>query len=706
MKSFFIVIVFLGVFGFTIYSQEISEETAANVFKHGGVQCRSFNIAGTCFAADTQESPSMSQSLRINIETLLQQAKAAKTAPENLNERLLTLEGWAQAMVQRRFDIDSVLPRERSIQLNDLARVNPEEASKLMEAILKDLGKFISLHPEYAQVTAVPPPMPPLDNKNAIRDDLSQSEIDKARAEVKASPTNSSNIKLRAMALKSWVKLISQKSKDVNKIYSNEIDMFINSFQKENPEKVYGLTDKTFADLERYAASGYKLSNVNPAKDREEPVKYTTVSLAVNAKEAVVSDAVARVKSGLEVQNYHEVFKTKTVSTQNGLLSIAVSTLPLIVEPVAEATGRCEASWNSPFGIIDVEDGVDKVNSDFYAGKSIKDVGYKWIRFLGPPSVQYMIYKNGAPNFKPGDAYLEHLKALYDHTLAQGAMILLTINPSSGKEMPPQRVGTFSQNDIQGYTEFIQSVFRKFPQVKHFTMDTEVDVAWKPYDYALALATTKKIMNEHCRNCKLYTGGYVNISGNFFDEVFFSLKKMNAANSFDAFGLWHTFDLHLGVKRGDIDKFEMMKTQYKRTTTLLNNYGYTNMPVFLGETSTPSGTHNPFTEGYSELRQATELVKIYTTALGLGAFRVFWSNIKDYNLYGGGYSSFDYTALIHNPQNDGLSHKKLSYYSYKNLAEKFRCFEGARASEVSIGKGITAYKFEKDKRTIFVLWAN
>ena len=109
--------------------------------------------------------------------------------------------------------------------------------------------------------------------------------------------------------------------------------------------------------------------------------------------------------------------------------------------------------------------------------------------------------------------------------------------------------------------------------------------------------------------------------------------------------------------------------------------------------------------GYSEANQAAHLVKTYVTAMGLGAFRVFWSGIQDYDSYGGTKSQFDYANLINTPQNEGLSHKKLSYYSYKNLVDKFRCFEGAGVSEVNPGKGVTGYKFEKNGKTLFVLWA-
>ncbi|MBF0464663.1 MAG: hypothetical protein HQK88_07810 [Nitrospirae bacterium] len=646
------------------------------------------------------QSPPPNAPAKDDISNLLIQSKTQSTTAENLNARIAVLSLWAQSMVARGVNIDSVFSKEKSHRLDDLRKSSPADAAALLDTILKELDKFLSSHPEQTTGSV----KSPMGNPTSM---MLQDEIDKIRKEVKTSQTNSSNVKTRAIALKSWAESLSGKNKYADKIYTIETGLFIMVQQRENPEKAYGLVDKTFADLERAVDPKTDWNAVKAEKHAPQAKKFVPAVLSVNAAEARVSESVPRYATGALVTNFSTAFDSETVRVVNGKINLSVGSVPVIVETSANAGATCTATANgSPFGILDVEERLDRLNSDFYAGKFASDVGYKWMRFLGPPSAQYMIYLRGGMNLQAGEAYLTQLNTLYENAMNRGVSVLVTINPSTGDARPPQKAGVFTQADVSGYSEFLRALIRKLPKVKHFTMETEVDASWKPADYALALATTKKVFNQQCPDCKLYTGGYINPEGTFFEEVFDNLKKLNAKNSFDAFGLWHAFDMFLGVKRGGIDKFELIKTQYKKSRELLNRYGYANMPVFLGETSYPCDTHNPFTKGYSETNQAANLVKTYATVISLGAFRVFWSNIHDYHFYAGGYSIFDFSGLINNPENDGLSSKKLAYYSYKNLAQKLSCFEAAKTSEVNAGPGVTAYRFEKGGKELYIVWAN
>ncbi|MEO5355760.1 MAG: hypothetical protein H7844_00490 [Nitrospirae bacterium YQR-1] len=89
------------------------------------------------------------------ITGLLAQSKKQSTTPANLNDRVVILQRWAQAMVAKRANIDSVFPREKSIQLDELSRRDPAEAAKFLDSILKDLDKFLATHPE---LTGLRPP--------------------------------------------------------------------------------------------------------------------------------------------------------------------------------------------------------------------------------------------------------------------------------------------------------------------------------------------------------------------------------------------------------------------------------------------------------------------------------------------------------------------------------------------------------------------
>jgi hypothetical protein len=64
-------------------------------------------------------------------------------------------------------------------------------------------------------------------------------------------------------------------------------------------------------------------------------------------------------------------------------------------------------------------------------------------------------------------------------------------------------------------------------------------------------------------------------------------------------------------------------------------------------------------------------------------------------------------GLINNPQNDGKDHKKLSYYSYKLLAEKLKAIDWQNIETIIDGQdNIYAYKFPKigQDSSVYIIW--
>jgi hypothetical protein len=112
-----------------------------------------------------------------------------------------------------------------------------------------------------------------------------------------------------------------------------------------------------------------------------------------------------------------------------------------------------------------------------------------------------------------------------------------------------------------------------------------------------------------------------------------------------------------------------------------------------------------FLKEKSEVDHAAELVKSYVYPLSLGVKKIFWTYglIDRHNLGGQGVNNyFDTVGLIHNPLNEGKSHKKLAYYSYKLMVDKLT--GSSNIIPLNLGEGIHAYKYLRDGKSVCVLW--
>jgi len=98
------------------------------------------------------------------------------------------------------------------------------------------------------------------------------------------------------------------------------------------------------------------------------------------------------------------------------------------------------------------------------------------------------------------------------------------------------------------------------------------------------------------------------------------------------------------------------------------------MPIFI-ETATHDGypQKKPYAlwlKDQSESIQASGLIKIYTYGISIGIDRIFWDNLLEDCYKNDSDEPFNYFGLINNPLNtDGLSHRKLAYYSFKKMIE-------------------------------------
>jgi hypothetical protein len=113
----------------------------------------------------------------------------------------------------------------------------------------------------------------------------------------------------------------------------------------------------------------------------------------------------------------------------------------------------------------------------------------------------------------------------------------------------------------------------------------------------------------------------------------------------------------------------------------------------------------------TETEQATGLVKTYVYAISLGITRIFWNLMYERSDFEPGHASpfpqnpFNHYGLINNPTNaDGLSHKKLAYYTYKKMVAILDGSDWTKVQSIQESDDVCIYKFNKQGKAVFIAW--
>ena len=201
------------------------------------------------------------------------------------------------------------------------------------------------------------------------------------------------------------------------------------------------------------------------------------------------------------------------------------------------------------------------------------------------------------------------------------------------------------------------------------------------------------------------------LSEGFWPEIFKQIGRgKEKERYFDVFDA-HWF-LHQDKYKEDIAQLTPYIQNIRKK---LNEAGYKDTPIWITEMASYSGspvimsrarTREKNRPQISEIQHAGELVKLYVHALSLGVSKIFWVRLIEWNGYNIKNGYFDNTGLINNPLNDGESHKKLAYYSYKKLAETLKGVNPKTIEVLNLGKQLHAYKLSKNGHPVYFIWAN
>ncbi|MBF0457290.1 MAG: hypothetical protein HQK99_05280 [Nitrospirae bacterium] len=280
------------------------------------------------------------------------------------------------------------------------------------------------------------------------------------------------------------------------------------------------------------------------------------------------------------------------------------------------------------------------------------------------------------------------------------------------------RVGTFPgmlppDIDYGRYLPLLKNQIASFKnRVKYYEIDTEPLGGFSGWNghadkYAEFLRKSYGAIKAVCPDCSVVIGGLpgagVAVSSkdsnsNFLHDI---LKDSNTGKYFDVFAFKQHFH--------SLKDYRIIKTRLDVYRKILSDYGVntSNMPVFL-ETAIYAGSpRTPIFKlpPHTETEQAIGVVKTYVYALSAGVTRIYWNGVMALYKFGGNPNDpFNFYGLVNNKKNDGNSHKKLAYYTYKKMVETLEGSDWKHIETITDSDGVFVCKFLKSGRRIWVAW--
>ncbi|MBI2472558.1 MAG: hypothetical protein HYV59_15170 [Planctomycetes bacterium] len=450
------------------------------------------------------------------------------------------------------------------------------------------------------------------------------------------------------------------------------------------------------------------------------PANQISVVLPISAAKVRITSAVPNFTTGKDVTDSRKAFTPQPVDVKDGKVTLTLSSIPVFVEDISEA-GKImdETGETSPFGIH--EPPVDTYDT------RIDDLGIRWVRLSGPSGVVWDADEpeKGRYNWSRIDNYVS---IFHKHNVNMVVTVICfnKWDQGGGTLKVPGIPVTKLPKHLMEYQSFLKRVVERFdgdgiddapgsPVVRYWQIENEPDgIGWKdtPINFAKLVKISYKVIKETNPNAKVVLAGIATPEGfyRFYVPMLEALAKMKEGPDERAFDV---VDIHWSLEAGGdyrAVKGHNMKALVSDIRNKLDSLGYKNTPVWITEMSTYCGKPgNPlpgvFFKEKSEADHAAELIKSYVYPFGLGVKKIFWTFglVDRHNLGGQGVNNyFDTVGLIHNPLNEGKSHKKLAYYSYKLMVDKLK--GSSNIIPLNLGEGIHAYKFLKDGKSVYVLW--
>jgi hypothetical protein len=392
----------------------------------------------------------------------------------------------------------------------------------------------------------------------------------------------------------------------------------------------------------------------------------------------------------------------------------------------AEKQKEIKTSQDSPFGIHDpIIPEVDTV-------ADVAATGAKWIRYAGGNGI---VWDSIEPE-KGIYRWSRHDK-LYTDTYNSG--IKMFVSAIAASRVYKSEHG-YMPKDMGNWVAFLKKVVERYdgdgvddapgsPVVDVWQIENELDLNWKdkPEDYAKFLKESFIAIKQVNPKAKVAIAGVADPAGftgetTIYGKIFKELDKIKNSSGdryFDIFDFhWYPFATNYLVVEsfitGSSKNIFYLKEYINNIKRTLAQYDYVDIPIYItefGQYSEPPGLWGPPEYAqkltfHSEKKQALDLSKGYLYSRANGVQKIFWVTLTEWHNFGGQINGvFDNVGLINNPKNsDGLSHKKLAYYTYKKMTEILKGSDWDNIGTIQESDGVYVYKFKKGSKNIWVAW--
>jgi hypothetical protein len=427
-----------------------------------------------------------------------------------------------------------------------------------------------------------------------------------------------------------------------------------------------------------------------------------------------------------------EVFKSGRYDEALRLIEEAMSTLKQDIkdtksEKIAgnnispvQKTHVNKIANDSPFGIHDpIIPEVDTV-------ADVAAAGAKWIRYAGRNGILW-----DAIEREKGKYFWDYHDRLYGETYRAGIKINVVVLVYNRFDREKEGFGYVPKN-INRFLEFLKKAVERYdgdgiddapgsPVIDVWEIENEPDLAffpgapgWKdtPKNYAQLLKKSYQVIKKINPNAKVAFAGLADPQGikNYFIPVLNEIERIKDSPNDKYFEIagFHWSGMIMGDYQKEIfpAKTYYLDSSIKTMKEEAEKRGYKNIPIWIGEMSYNNGKPTDITflkQSRSEREQAIELVKRYVYSIVKGADKIFWVTLTEWNNWKGkGY--FDHAGLINNPKNDGQSHRKLSYYTFRKISDKLEGSDWNNIQTIQENEGIYIYQFTKQGRPIWLCW--
>jgi len=419
--------------------------------------------------------------------------------------------------------------------------------------------------------------------------------------------------------------------------------------------------------------------------------------------------------SGKSVKDFESAGVSKKVSVKDNRIIMALSSVPVFLEDEGKET-EFKNHVDSPFGISGIN-GYSPL---------LRELGVSWVRYMGAAGIVW-----GAVEPQRNHYEWRQNDKIYAETYQNHVNIVVTILSPNGWDqgiIHARPEHKFPEH-IERYKAFLARVVERYdgdgiddapgsPIINHWQVENEGDLCWKdtPENYAKLLKISYEVIKWQNSRARVLISGVSTPMGfsSFYIPVFDHLEKLRDRPENRYFDI---FDFHWLIGGSGMYKSFPLpngKTVYLRgyiefIRKTLSKYGYDDIPIWITETASHSGMpkQGAGSQSQTEKDQAMELVKRLIYPLSLGVKRIFWSTLLEEHGFAdqfGVTDYFDLIGLIHNPLNSGLSHKKLSFYAYKTVANKLKGIDLDRINRLPDGNGNHVYEFFQGNRPIYILW--